>query len=84
LATPGITVEPLVCVHRGQLPWGQLESSVPVPVLTPTQLVVRLASLPPWLSGDQVAQLTRQAMGRLRPAASSDRRAAPKQGGSGR
>jgi Nuclease-related domain len=81
LATPGITVEPLVCVHRGQLPWSQLQG--PVPVLTPTQLAARLASLPPWLSGDQVAQLTRQAMGRLRPATSSNR-AAPEQGGIGR
>jgi hypothetical protein len=71
LATPGITVEPLVCVHRGQLPWGQLE--VPVPILTPTLLVARLASLPPWLTGDQVAELTRQAVTRLRPATSPHR-----------
>jgi Nuclease-related domain len=81
LATPGITVEPLVCVHRSQLPWGQLQS--PVPILTPTQLLARLASLPPWLSGDQVAQLSRRAMGRLRPATSHDRRTAPEQGGIG-
>jgi hypothetical protein len=78
LAAPGITVEPLVCAHRGQLPWGQLQGLVPI--LTPTQLLARLASLPPWLSGDQVAQLTRQAMGRLRPATSSNR-TAPEQGG---
>ena len=79
LATPGITVEPLVCVHRGQLPWGQLPG--PVPILTPAALVNRLASQPPWLSGDQVAELTRQAMGRLRPATSGDRLAQPEQGG---
>jgi hypothetical protein len=81
LASPGITVEPLVCVHRGQLPWGQLQG--PVPILTPTQLVARLASLPPRLTPKEVAQLARQAMGRLRPATIRDRRTAPEQGGIG-
>lgn len=72
LATPGVIVEPLICVHRGWVPWGQLDG--PVPVLTPAALMNRLASLPPWLSADQVAHLTRQATRRLRPAATSHQR----------
>jgi hypothetical protein len=74
LATPGVMVQPLVCVHRGQVPWGQLEGAVPV--LTPSALMARLASLPAQLSADQVAQLARQAARRLRPATSSDERSA--------
>ena len=78
LATPGVIVEPLICVHRGWVPWGQLDG--PVPVLTPAALMNRLASLPSWLSADQVAHLTRQATQRLRPAATSHQRSPSERG----
>jgi hypothetical protein len=66
VGVPGIGVRAVVCVHRGQVPYGRLEG--PVPILTPAALLGWLRGLPPALAPWQVQQLTRQALTVLRPA----------------
>jgi Nuclease-related domain len=65
--TLGTTVTPMLCVHGGQLPWGELMAEG-IPVLTAGRVATTLRALPPLLHDVKVALLTEQARWQLHPA----------------
>jgi hypothetical protein len=67
LGTSSSTVEPLLVIHRGAIPWGE-QFLGGVGILPGRQLVPTLLALPPQLSDQHVTELAERAVNRLRPA----------------
>ena len=62
----GTSVNPMLCIHGAQLPWGELMAEG-VPVLAAGRVTTTLRALPPLLNEIQLALLAEQARRQLQP-----------------
>ncbi len=65
--TLGTTVTPMLCIHDGQIPWGELMAEG-IPVLAPANLSRTVRALPPMLDHTQLELVTRRCRQHFQPA----------------